>query len=147
MKQLLANESDLRLDVSDNWLAFTDTIKTLELKVKDTLESLNVSTLDVVGYGISAKFSTMFYGLNLGSDSFKYFVDDNANKVGKLVPGIDVNIQSISFLKEGKASAIFVFCWNYSSDVESFVRKNCPSVKFIIVPLPNFKIIDVGYSQ
>ena len=147
VKQLLANESDLRLDVSDNWLAFTDTIKTLELKVKDTLESFNVSTLDVVGYGISAKFSTMFYGLNLGSDSFKYFVDDNANKVGKLVPGIDVNIQSISSLKEGIASAIFVFCWNYSSDVESFVRKNCPSVKFIIVPLPNFKIIDVGYSQ
>lgn len=147
VKQLLANESDLRLDVSDNWLAFTDTIKTLELKVKDTLELFNVSTLDVVGYGISAKFSTMFYGLNLGSDSFKYFVDDNVNKVGKLVPGIDVNIQSISSLKEGKASAIFVFCWNYSSDVESFVRKNCPSVKFIIVPLPIFKIIDVGYSQ
>ncbi len=145
--ELLTYESKLKLDVSANWLTFGNTLKTLESKVKDSLESLNLKGFDVVGYGISAKFSTMFYGLNLVSDSFKYFVDDNANKVGKYVPGIDLKIQSVGTLNEGIPKSIFVFCWNYSSDVESFIRKNCPSVRFIIVPLPSFKIIDVGYSQ
>jgi len=145
--ELLTYETNLKLDVSENWLTFSDTLKALESKVKASLESFNLSGLDVVGYGISAKFSTMFYGLNLLSDSFRYFVDDNRNKVGKYVPGIDVRIKSVETLNEGIAKAVFVFCWNYSSDVESFIRKNCPLVKFIIVPLPSFKIIDVGRSQ
>lgn len=147
VKELLIYENNLKLDVLDNWLPLRDSLKVLESKVNKSLESFNLSGLDVVGYGISAKFTTMFYGLNLKADYFKYFVDDNANKIGKYVPGIDVKIQSVDTLNRSTAQVIFVFCWNYASDVETFIRKNCPSVKFIIVPLPSFKIIDVGHSQ
>lgn len=145
--KLLVYENDLNLNSKNSWVMFGNNLNSLNLMIASSLKILKQDNIKVVGYGIPAKFSTMFYGLHISPNFFDYFVDDNPNKVGKLVPGLNYEIRPVADLFETKPEFIFVFCWNYAVDVENFVRKECPFVKSLIIPLPNFEIIEINYSQ
>ena len=139
-------ENSLNLYSKDSWIRFKDNISALNLKIASSLTALRQNNNKIVGYGVPAKFSTMFYGLGLSQDSFDYFVDNNPHKVGKLVPGLSREIRPITHLFETKPKCIFIFCWNYSVDVESFIRKECNFVEFVIIPLPKFEIITINHN-
>jgi len=145
--ELLKYEEDIDILSTSNWKTFEKMIQDLRFKISDTLFSLKQNNSKVVGYGVPAKFSTMFYGLGLSSELFDYFVDDNQNKVGKLVPGLNIEVKSVMTLFDTQPECIFVFCWNYINDVKDFISKECVFVKTIIVPLPSFEIIEINRSQ
>lgn len=146
VNNILAHEKQLDLVSGSSWIIFRNNLNSLNLKIARSLSILGQNN-KIVGYGVPAKFSTMFYGLGLEQSSFDYFVDDNPHKVGKLVPGLKHEIYPVEYLFETKPKVIFVFCWNYAVDVERFVRRECDFIESIIIPLPKFEIIEISDSQ
>lgn len=142
VNELISYENKIDIRSHKNWSLFRNNIGYLESEIIDELRTAQVNFDKVVGYGIPAKFSTMFYALGMSADFFTFFVDDNIHKVGKLVPGLDEIIKPVSEIFTSKPEIIFVFCWNYKEDVIEFIRNQCHFVKKIIIPLPNFEIID-----
>lgn len=145
--ELLKYEEHIDIFSTSNWKTFEGMIQDLRSKISDTLLSIKQHNNELVGYGVPAKFSTMFYGLGLSADLFDYFVDDNQNKVGKLVPGLNTEVESVMKLFDTQPEFIFVFCWNYIDDVKSFISEKCVFVKTIVVPLPSFEIIEISRNQ
>jgi hypothetical protein len=145
--ELLKYEQNSNILSTSSWKSFERQIQGLRFQVSNILSFLKQNNTKVVGYGVPAKFSTMFYGLGLSPNLFDYFVDDNQNKVGKLVPGLNIEVQSVVKLFETQPEYIFVFCWNYIDDVKDFVNKKCVFVKSIVVPLPSFKVIETNHNQ
>lgn len=145
--ELLKYEEHIDIFSISNWKTFEGMIQDLRSKISDTLLSIKQHNNELVGYGVPAKFSTMFYGLGLSADLFDYFVDDNQNKVGKLVPGLNTEVESVMKLFDTQPEFIFVFCWNYIDDVKSFISEKCVFVKTIVVPLPSFEIIEISRNQ
>lgn len=140
-------ENELNLSSIDSWKVFSGHLNSLKLKINHVLRNLKKSNEKIVGYGVPAKFSTMLYGLGLDPGFFEYFVDDNPNKVGKLVPGLNQEIYPVAHLFDTRPKFIFVFCWNYAVDVETFVRRECDFVQSLVIPLPKFDVLQISDSQ
>lgn len=142
-----AYENELNLTSIDRWIVFSEQLNSLNLKIDNVLRGLRKNNERIVGYGVPAKFSTMFYALGLNHEFFDYFVDDNPNKVGKLVPGLNDEIRPVTLLLDTQPKFIFIFCWNYAAEVENFIRKECGFVQSLIIPLPKFEILQINDSQ
>ena len=92
----------------------------------------------VIGYGASARSSTMLNYAGLKSDVIDCIIDKNPLKYNRYTPG--TNIPIISF-DEGKAlfdkcSCILLLAWNFEKEITEELRANGYKGS-IIVPLPN----------
>lgn len=121
------------------WKKFNESIETLSLEVRQFL-SERKSDEKLIGYGISAKFATMYFGIGLDQMDFDILVDDNPLKIGRYAPGTSIQIQSAQSLVEieGK-KIIFVFSWNYKEEIFNMLRTRVKSSK-ILFPLPRIMV-------
>lgn len=92
----------------------------------------------VIGYGASARSSTMLNFAGLNNDEIDCIIDKNPLKHGKYTPG--TNIPIISF-EEGKklfdkCGSILLLAWNFEKEITEELRANGYKGS-IIVPLPN----------
>jgi 2-polyprenyl-3-methyl-5-hydroxy-6-metoxy-1,4-benzoquinol methylase len=92
----------------------------------------------VIGYGASARSSTMLNYARLNSEVIDCIVDKNPLKHGRYTPG--TNIPIISF-EEGKkhfnkCGSILLLAWNFEKEITEELRANGYTGS-IIVPLPN----------
>lgn len=92
----------------------------------------------IIGYGASARSSTMLNYAGLNSDVIDYVIDKNPLKHGRYTPGTNIPIISFEQGKElfDKCAAILLLAWNFEKEITEELRANgykgC-----IIVPLPN----------
>jgi SAM-dependent methyltransferase len=92
----------------------------------------------VIGYGASARSSTMLNYAGLNSEVIDCIIDKNPLKHGRYTPG--TNIPIISF-EEGKklfnkCGSILLLAWNFEKEITEELRSNGYNGS-IIVPLPN----------
>jgi hypothetical protein len=90
---------------------------------------------------VPAKFATLFHVLELDRFQFEYLIDDNELKIGGYGPGTRIEIKSYEeFSKSGGADNVFLFSWNYSTEiVEKLVSNKLVRGK-ILVPLPELQL-------
>ena len=92
----------------------------------------------VVGYGASARSSTLLNFCSLNENDLDYIIDKNELKQGLITPGSNIDIVPLeggSEALEGVA-AIVMLAWNFEKEIEHELRGlgyNGP----IIMPLPN----------
>ena len=92
----------------------------------------------VIGYGASARSSTMLNYAGLNNEVIDCIIDKNPLKHGRYTPG--TNIPIISF-EEGKklftkCGSILLLAWNFEKEITEELRSNGYTGS-IIVPLPN----------
>ena len=83
----------------------------------------------IVGYGAPAKSTTSLNFFNISSE-IDYIIEDNKLKVGKYVPGVNIEIKDKNVSKNSKC--ILVLAWNFFKDIKknnSSLSKNFISVK------------------
>jgi hypothetical protein len=126
---------------SRTWTNFRSKTEFLSKKIKSVLqeEVMNLKPLPI-GYGISAKFASLYYGLGLDSFKFAGFYDDNPLKVGRYVPGTLDRVRASGDLSPQIDQSILLFSWNYKEEVVSRMRRSGIKNK-VIVPLPETEII------
>jgi hypothetical protein len=143
LESLLYTEKLLRLDLVSSWADFESRIAKLKVEIELFIKDIRSQDFKIVGYGIPAKFSTLFYTLELKFSDFDYFVDDNQLKVGRSVPGTKAVILEIEELNDNPPDYIFLFSWNYSESIVRKIKENGLCKKGIIIPLPDFRVIEI----
>lgn len=92
----------------------------------------------VVGFGASARSSTLLNFCKLNNSFIDYIFDNNELKQGLYTPGS--NIKIVAFENGAKpldkAAAVVVLAWNFGDEIEAALRRSGYKGP-IIVPLPN----------
>ena len=101
----------------------------LKEKVVGNIQFLRSKYKSIVGYGAPAKSTTSLNFFKISSE-IDYIIEDNELKVGKYVPGVNIEIKDKNFSKNN--SCILVLAWNFFQDIKknnSSLSKNFINVK------------------
>lgn len=96
----------------------------------------------VIGYGASARSSTMLNYAGLNSEVIDCIIDKNPLKHGRYTPGTDIPIISFEEGKKlfNKCGSILLLAWNFEKEIIEELRANGYTGS-IIVPLPNVILV------
>lgn len=125
------------------WLLFQKRVMGLKNSLHLELEKLVKENKNIIGYGVPAKFTTLFHVLELDKNLISNVVDDNSLKIGRFAPGTNYQIMSSNVIKELKPHYILIFSWNYSLEIIESFKTNKLNIEGVIVPLPSLKIMKI----
>lgn len=137
LKEALTLEEKNKTNELKTWQDFA---KACAVHAKDLKEIVKKHKENgtIIGYGASARSSTMLNYAGLNNEVIDYVIDKNHLKHGRYTPG--TNIPIISF-EEGKnlfdkCASILLLAWNFEKEIVEELRANGYKGS-IILPLPN----------
>jgi hypothetical protein len=134
-------EKSVGLATKKTWLQFEDRLSQLKQSINNELYKAFTDGKAIIGFGVPAKFTTLFHVLGLNENYFKYIVDDNLLKHGKLAPGTNLEIYPVEKLISEKADFVFIFSWNYQDEISKRIWSNNLANCGVIIPLPELSVI------
>lgn len=139
VKMLLEREKNMHLDTFSAFAEFSNKVTQTKSETLNLLLALEAQGKNVVGYGASAKGSTLlnFYGIT----DLEYVTDTSPLKQGLFIPGVHIPIVPPERLYAEKPDYVLLLAWNYAiSILEKEKELRAQGVKFII-PVPSVKIV------
>lgn len=102
-----------------NYQKFAKDLISIQKNTKKNVERLNKKYKKIFGYGAPAKATTSlnFYGLD--DKNIDCVIEDNQLKIGKIIPGTKIPIESKKFLQDNLPDCIIVFAWNFFDTILS----------------------------
>ena len=114
--------------------------KTIESRRKliSLLKNIKLNNKKIIGYGATAKATTILNYCNIDEKIIDYFVDTTPDKANKYMPGKKILIKKYSLSLIKRVDFIFLGAWNFKKEIfkkeKKFIRNGG---KFIThVPLP-----------
>ena len=114
--------------------------KTIESRRKliSLMKNIKLNNKKIIGYGATAKATTILNYCNIDEKIIDYFVDTTPDKANKYMPGKKILIRKYSLSLIKKVDFIFLGAWNFKKEIfkkeKKFIRNGG---KFIThVPLP-----------
>jgi hypothetical protein len=113
--------------------------KNLQKKLNDIVK---ITSEKVVGYGASARSSTMLNYARINNKQISHILDKNSLKDNHYTAGSQIKI--INFKKDKNNlknyKYIFILAWNFKDEIVKELKKNGYKGKYLI-PLPKIKIV------
>ncbi len=118
------------------WLAFAEAAVEHATTLKRVVGRHSVDR-NVIGYGASARSSTMLNFARITSSEVAAVIDQNDLKHGRLTPGTDIPIVSpeVGMQELGPADSVLLSAWNFEDEIVAQLRSSGFRGD-IIVPLP-----------
>lgn len=133
-----AVDRDRRLETDSvgRWATFADSAIEHAAALREVVYEYSRSG-KVIGYGASARSSTMLNFAGITSVEVAAVIDQNELKQGRLTAGTDIPIVSheIGMGEIGKVDAVLLLAWNFEAEIVGQLRGGGFSGN-IIVPLP-----------
>jgi len=114
--------------------------KTIESRRKliSLMKNIKLNNKKIIGYGATAKATTILNYCNIDEKIIDYFVDTTPDKANKYMPGKKILIRKYSLSLIKRVDFIFLGAWNFKKEIfkkeKKFIRNGG---KFIThVPLP-----------
>lgn len=129
-------ELESRLNSLEIWKSFGDQARA-HVAVLGSLVSERAEMGSVVGYGASARSSTLLNSAGLTGDQVNVIIDNNELKHGRLTPGSDIPIVS---LDDGRsnlstAASVLLLAWNFEPEIVLDLKREGFEGE-VLVPLP-----------
>lgn len=136
LETLLADEEAAGLNSLSTWQKFAaDSVQHASDLKQKVIEYAKAGKL--IGYGASARSSTMLNFAGIGADLIDCIIDRNPIKQGLYTPGTDIPIVSYEEgLKKAEGGNIILLAWNFEEEIVKDLRESGFRGD-IIVPLPN----------
>ena len=140
LKKMISEEKKLKLNDLKTWNEFAIKSKKHSGDLKKIVEEYSIKS-KLIGYGASARSSTMLNYSQINSNHIEYIIDKNPLKKGLITPGTDIPIVTFTEgIKGAKNRNVLLLAWNFKSEIVTELREN-GFTGDIIVPLPNEIII------
>lgn len=98
----------------------------------------------IVGYGASARSSTLSNFCGIDRRSISMIADQNPLKHRKYTAGTHILIDSPEKVMENNPDYVFILAWNFADEIIDILRRRFNHTGKCIIPLPNSpKIIDI----
>lgn len=134
VKKYREDEAGMKLNEYDSWLNFAERVKKHKNKL---LELLETTKGKVVGYGASARSSTLLNYCGIGPDKIAVIADQNPLKQGKYTAGTRILIQDASKVMKKNPKAVLILAWNFTDEIINFLKQEFEYKGKYIIPLPN----------
>jgi methylation protein EvaC len=131
---------ELRYGVNkySTYIEFNNKVKSSKKKLRQIFLKLKKKNKKIIGYGATAKSSTVLNYCNIKSETLEYFLDTTPNKIGKYMPGTHICIKNYNKTLLNKVDYAFLGAWNFKEEIFKKERRYIKNGgKFIThVPFP-----------
>ena len=116
IRELIKAEEKFGIKKFKTYQDFGDKVYKIRKNVIKNLKDLKKNGETIVGYGAPAKSTTALNFFNI-SKEINYIIEDNLLKVGKFVPGVNIEIKDKKKQKN-KPNCIIVLAWNFFDEIK-----------------------------
>ena len=115
VKRLVKEEEKFGIKSYKTYLEFGKKVYKIKEKVVKNIKELKNKNGEIIGYGSPAKATTAlnFFGI---SKEINFVVEDNKLKVGKFIPGVNIEIKKKKL--QDKDKCILVLAWNFFEEIK-----------------------------
>ena len=120
------------------YFKFAKRVKSSKKKLRKIFLKLRYKKKDIIGYGVTAKSTTILNYCDIGKKFISYFVDTTKDKQNKFTPGMKIPIYRYPGFIKKNIDYIFLGAWNFKEEIfkkeKKFIKNGG---KFIIhTPIP-----------
>lgn len=128
-------EQQSRINTLKSWQNFARRVSTHK---KSLLKILNkYSKQPIVGWGASARSSTLLNYTQVGPKHIQSIADLNPLKHGKFTAGTHIPINNPDIVFQSHPSTVFILAWNFTQEIIKSLKEKYAFKGTCIVPLPN----------
>ena len=121
--------------------SFAQRVQKSKKKLKELFIKIKNKKKIIVGYGVTAKSTTILNYCKIGKKYISYFVDTTLDKQNKYTPGTKIPIFKYDGLDFRKIDYIFLGAWNFKDEIFKKERKFITNGGKVIIHTPVPKII------
>ena len=138
VKMQLNRELGYGINKYSTYIKFKNKVESSKKKLKKIFLKLKKKNKKIIGYGATAKSSTVLNYCNIKNETLEYFLDTTPNKTRKYMPGTHIYIKSYSKHLLNRADYVFLGAWNFKEEIFKKERRYIKNGgKFIThVPFP-----------
>ena len=116
VKELIKEEEKFGIKKFETYQHFGEKVYQIRKNVIKNLNNLKKNGQTLIGYGAPAKTTTAlnYFGI---SKEIDYIIEDNPLKVGKFVPGVNIEIKDKKKQKT-KLDSVIVLAWNFFDEIK-----------------------------
>jgi SAM-dependent methyltransferase len=141
LAQAMAQEQRLGVGDAGAWRAFAERSARHREALRSLVAERAKAGKRVIGYGASARSSTMLNYCGIGHGELAVVADKNPLKHGRLTPGTDVRIVSPEDAFAEKPDAVLLLAWNFKDEILKEMASDRGWHGEVIVPLPNEPVV------
>ena len=117
---------------------FAKRVEKSKKTLKKIFQQINLKNQKIIGYGVTAKSTTILNYCKIGGNLIQYFLDTTKDKQNKYTPGTRIPIYKYSGSIKKDINFAFLGAWNFKDEIfkkeKKFIKRGG---KFIIhTPLP-----------
>ena len=138
VKKQIKNEKRFNLDKFNTYIRFAKSAISSKNKLINIFSKLKLSKKKIVGYGATAKATTILNFCNLNRNFIDYFVDTTPDKSNKFMPGKNIKILKYNQKLLKNVDYIFLGAWNFKKEIFSkernFIKRGGKFITHVPVP-------------
>ncbi len=123
VSNLLAQERSQGLDKVETYEMFRLRCEESRAELRALLQTLSKQNTKVVGYGATAKSTTVLNYCGLTSNQIAWISDNTPVKQGKLSPGAHIPIRPRDAFVDERPDYAVLFAWNHSAEIREAERE------------------------
>ena len=123
------------------YIEFKNKVESSKRKLKQILLKLKEKNKKIIGYGATAKSSTVLNFCNIKNETLDYFLDTTPGKIGKYMPGTHIYIEAYSKFLLNKADYVFLGAWNLKEEIFKKERRYIKNGGKFITHIPFPRIV------
>ena len=136
----LTKEKVLGLDKTETFEKFRSDCETSRQSLVQLLKDLRLRGKRVVGYGATAKSTTLLNYCGITGDHLEFICDSTFAKQGRFTPGSHIPIYSDKVFKEAYPDYALLLAWNHREEIFSKERAYIDNGGKWIEYIPELKI-------
>ena len=129
------------LDKIKIYKSFAKRVKDNKYNLKKIFDNLKSKNKKVIGYGATAKSTTILNYCNIKNDYISYFLDTTKDKQNKLLPGTKIPINKYQNGIPKDVDYVFLGAWNFKKEIFKKEKKFISNGGKFIIHTPTPKII------
>ena len=135
------NEIKYGLDKISTYRQFAKRVRSSKKILKDIFDKINSKNKKIIGYGVTAKSTTILNYCKISKKLIEYFVDTTKDKQNKYTPGTKIPIYKYKGFIEKNVEFVFLGAWNFKEEIFKKEKKFIKRGGKFIIHTPTPKII------
>tara|TARA_B100000795_G_C22574833_1_gene351486 strand:- start:123 stop:692 length:570 start_codon:yes stop_codon:yes gene_type:complete len=117
VKKQIESEKKYGLHKYSTYIKFSKNVQKSKIKLLNILNKLKKEKKIVIGYGATAKATTLLNYCNINEDLIQNFIDTTPEKINRYMPGKNIKILKYSNTILKKYHYVFLGAWNFKKEI------------------------------
>jgi len=138
VKKQFNEELKFKLNKYSTFVNFRKKVEKSKKNLKKIFYDIKKKRKKIIGYGATAKASTVLNFCNINDETIDYFLDTTPDKVKKFMPGTHIFIKPYNKKSLNSADYVFLGAWNFKQEIfkkeKKFLKKGGKFITHIPKP-------------